>query len=68
VPGVWCNRCKTQVLLEQDGQSCSNCGRKLVIRAPKPPPPRRAPPNPQPPAVSARKRRPSAANKPAQAA
>jgi hypothetical protein len=37
--GVYCERCQTNVLLEQDGRSCSNCGAVLVIRAPKPPPP-----------------------------
>ncbi len=28
--GVYCDRCKTTVLLEQDGKSCSNCGSVLV--------------------------------------
>jgi len=28
--GPYCQRCKTNVRLEQDGQSCSNCGAKLV--------------------------------------
>ncbi len=28
--GVYCPRCETNVLLEQDGRSCSNCGTKLV--------------------------------------
>ena len=37
--GVWCPRCQAKVILEQDDQSCSNCGRKLVIAAPTPPPP-----------------------------
>lgn len=37
MPGVYCPRCQTRVILEQDGQSCSNCGRKLVIAAPDPP-------------------------------
>lgn len=32
--GVYCPRCETKVILEQDGQSCSNCGRQLVIAAP----------------------------------
>jgi predicted amidophosphoribosyltransferase len=39
MPGPYCPRCETSVKLEQDGKSCSNCGRKLVIAAPKPPPP-----------------------------
>ena len=37
--GVYCDRCKTQVILEQDGVSCSNCGAVLVTRAPAPKPP-----------------------------
>lgn len=39
--GVYCPRCKTQVTLEQDGRSCSNCGRILVAPVPEdnPPPP-----------------------------
>ena len=28
--GVYCKRCQTNVLLEQDGCSCSNCGAVLV--------------------------------------
>ena len=40
--GVYCPRCQTQVTLEQDGQSCSNCASKLVIAAPDPPHVRRA--------------------------
>ncbi len=28
--GVFCDRCKTNVMLEQDGMSCSNCGAVLV--------------------------------------
>jgi len=32
--GVYCARCQTNVKLEQDGRSCSNCGAVLV-----PPPP-----------------------------
>lgn len=28
---VYCPRCETNVILEQDGRSCSNCGRELVI-------------------------------------
>jgi hypothetical protein len=28
--GVYCQRCQTKVLLEQDGRSCSNCGAVLV--------------------------------------
>ena len=35
--GVYCDRCQTKVLLEQDGVSCSNCGAVLVTTAPKPP-------------------------------
>lgn len=35
--GVWCPRCQSRVILEQDGRSCSNCGRTLVIAAPEPP-------------------------------
>ena len=31
--GVYCPRCQTKVLLEQDGKSCSNCGRVLVVPA-----------------------------------
>jgi hypothetical protein len=45
--GVYCDRCQTKVLLEQDGRSCSNCHAVLVIKAPKPParkPPARKPP------------------------
>jgi len=54
--GVFCPRCLCKVLLEQDGQSCSNCGRKLVIAAP-------AAPERKPPAgrlVRPRKRKPKA--------
>ncbi len=32
--GVFCPRCETQVMLEQDGKSCSNCGSVLVRPAP----------------------------------
>jgi len=39
VAGVYCPRCETSVKLEQDGQSCSNCGRQLVVPAPEPTPP-----------------------------
>jgi len=42
--GVWCPRCLCNVRLEQDGKSCSNCGRVLVIPAPAPPPPRKRAP------------------------
>jgi hypothetical protein len=35
--GVYCQRCQTNVILEQDGRSCSNCGKVLVIAAPTPP-------------------------------
>lgn len=28
--GVYCRRCQTNVLLEQDGRTCSNCGAVLV--------------------------------------
>jgi hypothetical protein len=37
VAGVYCDRCMTKVLLEQDGASCSNCGAILVTKAPQPP-------------------------------
>lgn len=46
--GVYCPRCLTQVTLEQDGRSCSNCGRILVApvpedsAAPKPKPKKKA--------------------------
>ena len=30
MPGVYCERCGTNVILEQDGKSCSNCGAVLV--------------------------------------
>ena len=43
MPGVYCPRCKTNVTLEQDGESCSNCGRKLVIADPTPDSRRRKP-------------------------
>lgn len=42
--GVYCRHCQTQVTLEQDGTSCSNCGAGLVAPIsddsppPKPPP------------------------------
>jgi DNA-directed RNA polymerase subunit RPC12/RpoP len=32
--GVYCDRCKTKVILEQDGVSCSNCSAVLVTKAP----------------------------------
>lgn len=37
MPGIYCDRCLTSVKLEQDGRSCSNCGKLLVIPAPAPP-------------------------------
>ena len=37
--GVYCSRCQTTVLLEQDGRSCSNCGAVLVAPVPPPEPP-----------------------------
>lgn len=46
--GVYCSNCKTGVLLEQDGQSCSNCGTQLTSPklGAKPPQRRKAPPGP----------------------
>ena len=39
----YCHRCQTQVRLEQDGQSCSNCGAKLVQPIAQAPAPTAAP-------------------------
>ena len=58
MPGIYCARCHTNVKLEQDGRSCSNCGKVLVIPAPTPPNPR-AVSNPKPPA----RRQPTKAGK-----
>ncbi len=30
MPGPYCDTCKSSVILEQDGVSCSNCGRAIV--------------------------------------
>ena len=30
----YCRRCETQVILEQDGSSCSNCGETLIAAPP----------------------------------
>ncbi len=30
MPGPYCGTCKSSVILEQDGVSCSNCGRAIV--------------------------------------
>jgi len=45
MPGIYCNHCKTKVIVEQDGKSCSNCGGNLLTGKPKPRP-ERAPPGP----------------------
>ena len=50
--GVYCGRCQTKVLLEQDGRSCSNCGNPII--GPPAPPPAKRPPRKRP----ARKSRP----------
>ena len=36
MPGVYCTRCQSRVILEQDGVSCSNC--KAILVAPVQPP------------------------------
>ena len=42
--GVYCHRCQTNVILEQDGRSCSNCGTVLVQPySPQPPEPEKTP-------------------------
>jgi len=38
--GVYCARCQTKTLLEQDGRTCSNCGTTLVLSAPTKPTPK----------------------------
>ncbi len=30
MPGPYCDTCKSSVILEQDGVSCSNCGSAIV--------------------------------------
>lgn len=45
MPGVFCARCNSKVILEQDDKSCSNCGAQLVT--PIPPEKQRRQPAPQ---------------------
>ncbi len=33
----FCDRCKTEVILDSDGRSCPNCGAELVRPVPKKP-------------------------------
>lgn len=33
--GVYCPRCLTNVIIESDGHSCSNCGEVIVMPAPR---------------------------------
>ncbi len=46
MPGPYCATCKSSVILEQDGESCSNCGRAIVGRTAKA---KQKPTNPDPP-------------------
>ena len=44
--GPYCRRCETHVRLEQNGHTCSNCGRNIVTTRAYETPPETPPPKP----------------------